>query len=76
LNKIEFWDVQSYPLPDNISFVDLPNNYGKYQGSSSNHHMVIEEVIKNLNGGESSIVEGPEGEISIAAIEKIYNGSE
>ncbi len=75
LNKIEFWDVKSYPLPDNISFVDKPNNYGKYQGSSSNHHRVIEEVIKNLNGNESDIVEGIEGEISIDAIEKIYLGA-
>jgi UDP-N-acetyl-2-amino-2-deoxyglucuronate dehydrogenase len=76
LNKIEFWDVKSYPLPDNISFVDQPNNYGKYQGSSSNHHRVIEEVIKNLDGNESNIVEGQEGELSIDAIEKIYLGSE
>jgi UDP-N-acetyl-2-amino-2-deoxyglucuronate dehydrogenase len=75
LNKIEFWDVQHYPLPDNISFVDKPNNYGKYQGSSSNHHRVIEEVIKNLNGDSADIVEGKEGELSISAIETIYNAA-
>ena len=72
LNKIEFWDVKSYPLPENIAFVDLPNNYGKYQGSSSNHHKVFEEVAKNLLGEESSTVEGWEGTKSIEAIEKIY----
>lgn len=75
LNKIEFWDVQSYPLPDNISFIDEPNNYGKYQGSSSNHHRVIEEVVKNLQGEPSDIVEGEEGILSIDAIEKIYNAA-
>ncbi len=74
LNKIEFWDVRSHPLPENISFVDLPNNYGKYQGSSSNHHRVIEEVVKDLSGLRSDIVEGQEGELSIAGIETIYNG--
>lgn len=74
LNKVEYWDVESYPLPDNISFVDQPNNYGKYQGSSSNHHRVIEEVVKDLSGEKSNIVEGKEGELSIAAIETIYNG--
>ncbi len=26
LNKIEFWDVQSYPLPEDIEFSDKPNN--------------------------------------------------
>ena len=73
LNKVEYWDVKSYPLPENISFIDLPNNYGKYQGSSSNHHRVFEEVVKDLRGQKSDIVEGREGEISIAAIEKIYD---
>ncbi len=74
LNKIEFWDVQSFPLPENIAYVDLPNNYGKYQGSSSNHHRVFEEIIKDLSGTKSSIVEGSEGARSIKAIEKIYAG--
>ena len=74
LNKIEFWDVKSYPLPENIAYVDLPNNYGKYQGSSSNHHQVFEEVAKNLLGMESSTVEGWEGTRSINAIETIYKG--
>lgn len=75
LNKIEFWDVKSYPLPENIAYVDLPNNYGKYQGSSSNHHRVFEEVIKDLSGEKSSaIVEGWEGTKSIMAIENIYQG--
>lgn len=75
LNKVEFWDVKSYPLPENISYVDLPNNYGKYQGSSSNHHRVIEEVVKDLSGERSNIVEGQEGEKSIEAIETIYKGT-
>ena len=74
LNKIEFWDVQSYPLPENIAYIDLPNNYGKYQGSSSNHHKVFEEVAKSLLGEASNTVEGYEGARSIEAIEKIYNG--
>lgn len=74
LNKIEFWDVKSFPLPENIAYVDLPNNYGKYQGSSSNHHRVFEEIIKDLSGEKSTIVEGSEGVRSIKAIEKIYQG--
>lgn len=73
LNRIESWDVQSFPLPDDITFSDQPNNYGKYQGSSSNHHRVLEEVIKDLSGQKSNIVEGKEGERSILAIETIYH---
>jgi len=75
LNKVEYWDVRAYPLPENIAYVDLPNDYGKYQGSSSNHHRVFDEVVKDLNGERSNIVEGQEGEKSIAAIETIYNGA-
>ena len=74
LNKIEFWDVKDFQLSEDIDYVDLPNNYGKYQGSSSNHHLVFEEIIKNMVGEKSSIVEGLEGAKSIKAIEKIYLG--
>jgi UDP-N-acetyl-2-amino-2-deoxyglucuronate dehydrogenase len=49
LNKIEYWDVRAYPLPDNIDFSDNPNAYGKYQGSSSNHDKVIKDAISLLH---------------------------
>ncbi|MEQ9423818.1 MAG: Gfo/Idh/MocA family oxidoreductase [Cyclobacteriaceae bacterium] len=72
LNKIEFWDVKSYPLPTNINFADTPNSYGKYQGTSSNHDKVFCEIIKDLNGQAGLVVEGFEGIRSVEAIEKIY----
>lgn len=75
LNQIDFWDVESYPLPNNINFADLPNNYGKYQGTSSNHDKVIKEVVKKLNKEDSSTVDGEEGKKSISAIELIYNNA-
>ena len=76
LNKIDFWDVENNPLPDDIDFTDLPNNYGKYQGTSSNHHKVIAEIIRDLNGEKSNIVEGKEGLKSIEAMEMIYKDAE
>jgi predicted dehydrogenase len=75
LNQIDYWDVQSYPLPTNINFADLPNNYGKYQGTSSNHHKVVAEIVKDLNGEACDIVEGSEGIKSIDAIQKIYESA-
>ena len=72
LNKIDFWDVENNPLADDIDFTDLPNNYGKYQGTSSNHHKVVAEIIRDLNGEKSNIVEGEEGLKSIEAMEMIY----
>ena len=76
LNKIDFWDVKSTPLPDNINFVDLPNQYSKYQGSSSNHDKVIEEVVKCVRNENNKVVEGEEGINTIRAIENIYSNSD
>lgn len=72
LNKIEFWDVEGYPLPEGIEFSDKPNAYGKYQGTSSNHDKVIKALINHLNHGANETVSGIEGVKSIEAIERIY----
>jgi len=72
LNKIEFWDVQSYPLPDDINFEDAPNNYGKYQGTSSNHDKLITDLVDIFTKNRKGIVEGSEAIKTINAIELIY----
>lgn len=72
LNKIEFWDVEGYPLPEGIEFSDKPNAYGKYQGTSSNHDKVVKALIEYLNQEGNQTVDGFEGMKSIEAIERIY----
>lgn len=72
LNKIEYWDVRSHPLQDNIDFTDKPNSYGKYQGTSSNHDKVIKNVIASLKKENDNVVEGHEGLKTISAIEMLY----
>lgn len=73
LNKIEFWDVENHPLDENIEFNDLPNNYGKYQGTSSNHDKVIASLVQEIRFGNVKNVEGYEGIKSVELIERIYN---
>jgi UDP-N-acetyl-2-amino-2-deoxyglucuronate dehydrogenase len=75
LNKIEFWDVQSYPLPEDVQYVDRPNDYGKYQGSSSNHDKVINDVVGDLLHERQHTVQGDEGLKTIKAIELIYRNT-
>ena len=75
LNEIEFWDVQSYPLPTDQEFVDKPNEYGTYQGSSSNHDQLIHNLISQIIEDRKGVVEGEEGMKTIKAIEKIYQSS-
>jgi predicted dehydrogenase len=72
LNKIEYWDVRSLPLPEETAFIDKPNAYGKYQGTSSNHDKVIDSVVAELLHERHNVVEGNEGIKSITAIEMIY----
>jgi UDP-N-acetyl-2-amino-2-deoxyglucuronate dehydrogenase len=72
LNKIEFWDVRSLPLPEDTVFTDKPNAYGKYQGTSSNHDRVIDSVVSALLHERHNVVEGDEGIRTINAINKIY----
>lgn len=78
LNKIECWDVKSYPLPENINFVDKPNIYSKYQGTSSNHEKVIADVVAKMMGEKHTVVHGKEGIRTVEAIQMIYaqSGSE
>lgn len=75
LNKIEFWDVRSFPLPEDIQFTDKPNAYGKYQGTSSNHDKVIGSVVAELLNERHNVVEGDEGIKTIQAIEMIYKNA-
>src|SRR3974390_2473349 len=75
LNKIEFWDVRSLPLPEEITYSDKPNAYGKYQGTSSNHDKVIDSVVAELLHERHNVVEGDEGIRTIKAIDMIYHAA-
>jgi UDP-N-acetyl-2-amino-2-deoxyglucuronate dehydrogenase len=72
LNRIEHWDVEGFPLPEGIDWVDRPNSYGQYQGSSSNHDKVIRDVIRRVNREDFRVVSGEEGRKTVRAIELIY----
>lgn len=72
LNKIEYWDVEGYPLQEGIEYTDKPNSYGKYQGTSSNHDQVVKAIIADIKKEGHETVDGFEGMKSIDAIEKIY----
>lgn len=76
LNKIEYWDVAASPLPEGVEFVDKPNAYGKYQGTSSNHDKVVHDVVASLLNERANTVSGDEGLRTIAAIEQIYRDAQ
>jgi len=76
LNTIDFWDVQSYPLPDEIDFNDKPNVYTKYKGTSSNHDKVIADVIADFLGGKKRVAGWEDGHKVVEAIRMIYRSQE
>ena len=76
LNEIEHWDVEGVDEPKlDAATADQPNNYGSYQGSSSNHDKLIHALIEQFLERRDGVVEGDEGIKSIRAIEKIYGAA-
>lgn len=75
LNTIEYWDVEGHPLPADVKFDDKPNEYGRYQGTSSNHAKVFADVVQHLRSGSSGIVDGDEAIKTVEAIASIYTAS-
>ena len=76
LNTIDFWDIQSYPLPHDINYNDRPNNYTKYKGTSSNHDKVITEVVADFLDAKKRVAGWEDGHKVIEAIRMIYRSQE
>lgn len=71
LNRLDWYHVEGKTQPD-ISSETLSNNYGFYEGSMSNHHIVYEELLKALQDNDNHMVEDIEAVKTIEMIEKIY----
>ena len=76
LNTIDFWDVQSYPLPHDVDYNDKPNNYAKYKGTSSNHDKVIADVVADFLDGKKRVAGWEDGHKVVEAIRMIYRSQE
>jgi len=76
LNQIEHWDISNTPAPSTSESTDTANEYGTYQGTSSNHHRVIADVVRDVVSGNTSVVDGREGLRTVRAIERIYGNAE
>jgi UDP-N-acetyl-2-amino-2-deoxyglucuronate dehydrogenase len=71
LNTIEYQNIQDISLPP-IQIQAKSNDYGKYQGSMSNHDKVIDNVIKTLQGKDVIMTNAEEGKDVVAIIEAMY----
>lgn len=75
LNELEYQSIEGFKI-EGLPPGNSANNYGKYQGSMSNHGEVYENVINVLKGHETIATNGFEGMKTVEIIDKIYSGSE
>lgn len=74
LNELEYQNIEGF------EFKDLPkgntaNNYGKYQGSMSNHDKVYENLVDVLTNHGTISTNGYEGLKTVEIIDKIYTAA-
>ena len=72
LNRLEYQDIPGYRIGD-LPEGNLPNDYGEYQGSMSNHEKVYQNVIDTLLGNGTIATDGFEGLKTVEIIDKIYS---
>ncbi len=70
LNTIDYQNTNGFELKHKDG--NSANEYGKYQGSMSNHGEVYENVINVLENGAKIITNSYEGLKTVEIIEKIY----
>ncbi|MFT6873332.1 MAG: UDP-N-acetyl-2-amino-2-deoxyglucuronate dehydrogenase [Parvicella sp.] len=75
LNELEYQSIEGFKI-EGLPPGNSANNYGKYQGSMSNHGEVYENVVNVLKGHETIATNGFEGMKTVEIIDKIYSGSE
>jgi UDP-N-acetyl-2-amino-2-deoxyglucuronate dehydrogenase len=72
LNTIEYQKIKNLNLPL-INISAKANDYGLYQGSMSNHDMVIENVINTLLGTDTIMTNATEGREVVKIIADMYS---
>jgi len=75
LNELEYQQIENYEITD-LPKGNPPNNYGRYQGSMSNHGEVYKNVVEVLSGNEEIAANGFEGMKTVEIIDKIYRASD
>jgi predicted dehydrogenase len=71
LNTIEYQQIEGHVIPA-IHIQAKANDYGKYQGSMSNHDQMIQNVIQTLRGEASIMTSAAEGHEVVRIIESMY----
>lgn len=71
MDKVSYCNIKNYTLPE-LDKTNEAQQYGAYSGSAANHHYVIENIVKSLNGLEVPDASAEEGLQVVQMIESIY----
>lgn len=71
MNEVTYCHIKNYTMPK-LNPVAAPNQYPGYQGSASNHHKVVENVIETLLGITTPSTPISEGISVVKIIENVY----
>jgi len=71
LNELEYQNIKDFEVK-NLPAGNKPNDYGKYQGSMSNHGEVYRNLVDVLVHGHSITTSAYEGMKTVEIIERIY----
>ncbi len=71
LNTIEYQKIKDHTIPE-INISAKANDYGLYQGSMSNHDLMIQNVIDHLEGKAAMMTNAQEGKEVVSIIERMY----
>ena len=71
LNELEYQNIDNLKIKK-LPKGNLPNNYGNYVGSMSNHGLVYENLINVLNNNSVISASSFDGLKTVEIIEKIY----
>ncbi len=71
LNTIEYQKIKNHTIPQ-INITAKANDYGLYQGSMSNHDLMIQNVIDHLRGKAEMMTNAQEGKEVVSIIERMY----
>lgn len=74
MDKVEYCHIKNYTMPA-LAPTGPANDYGSYKGSASNHHFIIENVVKTLKEDSSVTTNALEGMKVVDIIERIYAAS-
>lgn len=74
MNEIEYCHIENYQMPE-LPPTNPPNDYGPFKGSAANHHYVIDNVVRTLNGEDTITANALEGMKVVDIIERIYEAA-